>query len=337
MPKGRLTHPGGLRGAFLLLLGLTTACGQIAALRTAATPEAITLVQPTIRAEPTELAAYTSTPPATAIPVPTAAVQATADAMPTLEPTATPEPSLAAAATSEYVVASQRPHSTRLQIVDSGNVAQTVAVDYLLYLPRGYGQDPQRRWPLILFLHGSEERGDDPRLLTRNGLPKILEEQSALPCVVVSPQCPLGSWWWPRTKILAALLDWIQTTYLVDANRLYLTGISMGAYGAWALALRYPRRFAALVPIAGGADFQSGSLPANMCDLKRIPVWAFHGERDANVSPLESKRAVNALQACGGNVRLTLYPEADHEGAWELAYSDPVLYSWLLQQALPMQ
>lgn len=251
---------------------------------------------------------------------------------PTATATSTPTVTTQALAIATPVASNQRPYSTTLQVLSAGQGTQTVVVHYLLYLPREYGQDPQREWPLILFLHGSYERGDDPTVLTRQGLPKLLEQQADFPCIVASPQCPANEFWWPRTHILGAFLDHIQSAYSVDAQRIYLTGISMGGYGAWALALRYPQRFAALVPIAGGADFQGNEIPKNICNLKDLPVWAFHGKQDDNVPYSESENAVKALQECGGNARLTLYPDANHAGAWERAYVDPELYAWVMRQ-----
>ncbi len=122
--------------------------------------------------------------------------------------------------------------------------------------------------------------------------------------------------------------------YAVDSNRIYLTGLSMGGFGTWRLALRYPERFAAIVPIAGGYITESDAIPENICDLKDVPIWAFHGAQDTVVLPRQSEIMVNALQGCDGHVRFTPYTGAEHEGSWQLAYADPELYEWLLQQTL---
>jgi predicted peptidase len=219
-----------------------------------------------------------------------------------------------------------------VEIQETKDITQAVELDYLLYLPKGYGRDAQQKWPLILFLHGQLEWGDDPTILTRQGVPKLLDEGAEMPAVVVSPQTPQGKRWWPRTGILGAFLDRIEATYAVDLQRVYLTGISMGGYGAWALAMRYPQRFAALVPIAGGADYNTDGIPKEICGLKDVPTWAFHGEMDLNVPYTESVNAVEALRACGGNVRLTLYPNVAHVEAWERAYADDELWAWLFEQ-----
>jgi predicted peptidase len=229
----------------------------------------------------------------------------------------------------------QHSYSCRVQIETASHITKAVEVHYLLYLPGDYGKDPHRKWPLILFLHGSGERGSDLELLKRQPLPKTLDRQKDFPFIVASPQLPLamGNWsdWIDPVNVL---LNQIQATYSVDTQRVYLTGLSMGGFGAWEFALRYPRRFAAIVPIAGGYRLRNNAIPGNICDLKDLPVWVFHGGRDTNVVPRQSKDMVDALKACGGNVKFTLYPDAAHAESWTRAYSDPELYKWLLAQRL---
>jgi predicted peptidase len=250
----------------------------------------------------------------------------------TVPPTATARPTTFPSPTSKGIRVGQHPYSITVEVQETQRVTQTVVVNYLLYLPQGYRKDAQQKWPLILFLHGQLEWGDDPTILTRQGVPKLLDEGEELPAIVVSPQTPEGKRWWPRTAILGAFLDRIEAIYAVDLQRVYLTGISMGGYGAWALGMRYPDRFAALVPIAGGADFNTDEVPPEICGLKGVPTWAFHGEMDVNVPYTESVNAVDALRACGGNVRLTLYPDAAHVESWERAYADEELWEWLFAQ-----
>src|SRR6185295_14692673 len=122
-------------------------------------------------------------------------------------------------------------------------VKKPVKVDYLLFLPDGYEAKGKKRWPLIFFLHGIGERGSDPWKVKVHGPPKVAEKMSNFPFVVVSPQCPDGQWW--SSEGLIALLDDVTDRYKLDTNRIYLTGLSMGGYGAWSLALEYPERFAA--------------------------------------------------------------------------------------------
>jgi len=203
-------------------------------------------------------------------------------------------------------------------------VTKIVRLDYLLYLPKGYGTDPQKKWPLILFLHGAGERGDDLELVKVHGIPKILKRRRNFPFVVVSPQCSEDAWWPGEVEALAALLDDVVARYAVDPERVYLTGLSMGGFGAWSLAMARPERFAAVAPICGGGN------PKHVGVLKDVPVWAFHGALDPVVPLARSEEMVNALQACGGDVRLTVYPDAEHD-SWTRTYEDPELYEWFLR------
>lgn len=206
-------------------------------------------------------------------------------------------------------------------------ITKTLRLEYLLFLPKDYGQDSKKKWPLVLFLHGAGERGDSLDLVKIHGIPKIVEEQPDFPAIAVSPQCPQEGWWGAELQLdaLEGLLDQVTKKYRVDRDRVYLTGLSMGGYGTWALAMRQPKRFAALVPICGGGD------STRACLLKDVPVWIFHGAKDDTVPPEESQRMYEVLKACGADVRFTLYPEADHL-SWVPAYADPELYKWLFQQ-----
>ncbi|MDQ1316890.1 MAG: hypothetical protein QG588_539, partial [Candidatus Poribacteria bacterium] len=161
-----------------------------------------------------------------------------------------------------------------------------------------------------------------------HGIPKIVEQKDDFPFIAVSPQCSANSWWTSEQELIAlnALLNKIVVKYAVDRNRIYLTGLSMGGYGTWALAMKYPKRFAAIVPICGGGD------PKNISAIKNIPTWVFHGAKDSVVKLEESEKMVNALKECGGNVQFTVYPEADHD-SWTATYDNPELYKWLLQQS----
>src|SRR4030066_1336392 len=127
-------------------------------------------------------------------------------------------------------------------------ITKTLNCQYLLFLPEGY-ENKQQRWPMILFLHGAGERGNDLNLVKKHGLPKIIEQQKDFPFIVVSPQCPQGQWWTEKVEVLINLLDEIVNRYNVDTERIYLTGLSMGGYGTWTLAAAYPERFAAIAPI----------------------------------------------------------------------------------------
>ena len=196
-----------------------------------------------------------------------------------------------------------------------------VTLDYLLFLPKGY--EEKDSWPLMLFLHGAGERGDDLELVKKHGPPKIVETKPDFPFVLVSPQCPRNRWWDARG--LTALVDDVVAKHKIDEDRIYVTGLSMGGFGTWSLAAHTPDRFAAIVPICGGGESYWTRR------LSHLPVWVFHGGKDS-VVPLERSEAmVDALKKQGGNVKLTVYPEAGHD-SWTATYDNPELYEWLLQQ-----
>ncbi|MDP4282601.1 MAG: prolyl oligopeptidase family serine peptidase, partial [Bacteroidota bacterium] len=192
--------------------------------------------------------------------------------------------------------------------------------NFLLFLPENYGK-VNKKWPLIIFLHGSGERGNNLELVKKHGPPKIVEKQPDFPFIVVSPQIAEYSGW--SSIELNALLDDVIAHLSVDIDRIYLTGLSMGGFGTWSFAIDYPDRFAAIAPISGGGDSD------RVCQLKNMPVWVFHGAKD-NVVPIErDKEMVDALKECGGNVKFTIYPDAGHD-AWTETYDNPELYKWFL-------
>jgi predicted peptidase len=229
--------------------------------------------------------------------------------------------------------------SARLQAVTNPS-----GYDYLLSLPEKYLARP--RWPLLLFLHGAGQRGADVWLNTQQGLPRLLADPAPLNSaeqaaaaklassfIVVAPQCPPLEVWEDNT--LLALLDDVSTTLKIDPARVYLTGLSMGGFGAWSLGIRHPRRFAALVPICGGgrvADVTAAQ-PDRKTALRQLSVWAFHGAKDRVVPLEESERMVAALKLIGAeDVRLTVYPDVEHD-AWTAAYANGGVYDWLLTHA----
>ena len=207
---------------------------------------------------------------------------------------------------------------------------KVLSADYLLFLPEGYGAEATKRWPLILFLHGAGERGDNIWLVAKHGVPKIDTQQTSFPFIVAAPQCPPKKIW--SNDLLLALLDEVETKYAVDTQRVYLTGLSMGGYGTWSLGLSRPERFAAIAPICGGGELITPLL-ANKSDLVRLPVWAFHGAKDPTVPLAESERMVNYMKMIGGKeVKLTVYPEAKHD-SWTQTYANPELFTWFLQHS----
>jgi predicted peptidase len=193
----------------------------------------------------------------------------------------------------------------------------------LLYLPKGYGEKKDQKWPLLLFLHGAGERGKDVNLVKKHGPPKLIDQGKEFPLIVVSPQCPTSSWWPEQIDALVALMDEVQSRYAVDGDRVYLTGLSMGGFGTWALACQQPERFAAIAPICGGGDRYRVSR------IKNVPAWVFHGAKDPVVPLQASADMVEALKKAGGDVQLTVYPEAQHD-SWTETYNNPKLYEWFL-------
>jgi predicted peptidase len=234
---------------------------------------------------------------------------------------------LASCTTTTHQSSIAKPKQTA-QMLDKKTSKATKA-KYLLFLPDDYDGKSANRWPLILFLHGIGERGSDPWKVKAHGPPKVAEHMTNFPFIVVSPQCPNGQWW--SNEILATLLDEVIAQYKVDTNRIYLTGLSMGGFGAWNLALEFPERFAAVAPICGGGNpyYPNAYSGARKAALKSLPFWAFHGDKDTSVAPAESERMVSALKKFGCDVKLTVYPGVGHD-CWTQTYNNPELYEWFL-------
>ncbi len=236
----------------------------------------------------------------------------------------------------------QLPQSVTVHVGDKG-AAHDVTIRYLLFVPKDYKADG-RKWPLMLFLHGLGEcSSDDLNKVKIHGPPKIVEGRPDFPFVLVSPQSPLPPGYDPNQPAektpqqvnelvlrawkpdeLIQLIDHVSSKLSIDPDRVYVTGLSMGGYGTWRLAATYPERFAAAVPICGGGD------PVPMAAaLSRVPIWAFHGAKDTVVPLSESKNMLHYIRQAGGDVRLTIYPEAGHN-AWEQTYNNQEVYDWLL-------
>jgi predicted peptidase len=220
---------------------------------------------------------------------------------------------------------------------------------YRVWVPPHYTK--LRRWPVILFLHASGERGDDNLRQLTIGLPAVLTRDARrYPAIVVVPQCPLNREWYGEmeTQALAAL-DASIREFHGDRNRVILTGISMGGAGAWYFA-RHPQRWAAVVPVCGEVvreldDPWPLDPPSDISNLLhaanpfaalarsigKVPVWAFHGANDPVIPVDQSRMMVDALKKAGGTVRYTEYPGVGHD-AWDRAYDDPELPKWMLAQ-----
>lgn len=206
---------------------------------------------------------------------------------------------------------------------------------YLLYLPDNFGEDPAQEWPLILYLHGAIWRGATPEMLVEESLPKKLSRENDFPFIVISPLGEGEFEFWATDIMIARLitmLEELQTKLSIDPSRIYLTGNDMGGNGVWEIALQYPDYFAALAPVSGyfGYPFE---VPDNICDLKNIPVWAFHGERDEEIPLDAEQQLVDALNTCGGNAQLTISREMQIDVRYSV-YEREDLYIWLLEQSL---
>jgi len=212
---------------------------------------------------------------------------------------------------------------------DSSIIQQEVydpsSLNYLLFMPRDTSARIAGKFPLLISLHGIGESGSVLSRLKNDGLPKILDGYDSFPFIVVSPQCPSTTeWYYDRTDLLViSLLDSVIARYPVDTDRIYVTGYSMGGIGTLDLAIRHPSRFAALLPCAFRIE------PGwDLCTIKDIPMWAFHGQLD-NVIPFANAQSViTALIACGGNPTFTVYPDAYHD-SWTQTYANPAVYEWL--------
>ena len=195
--------------------------------------------------------------------------------------------------------------------------------EYLLSLPNHYNEDTIRRWPLVLFLHGSGESGHDIQKVKAHGPPQLVEQGKKFPFILVSPQSDVPSGW--DIEMLYKFLQHIKRIYRVDNQRIYLTGLSMGGFGTWALGMKYPDEFAAMAPVCGGGD------TATAWKIRNIPVWCFHGAKDDVVPPVGSENLVEATGRYNSSVKFTLYPNTNHN-SWDTTYNNDSLYQWMLAQ-----
>ncbi|MDQ6830015.1 MAG: alpha/beta hydrolase-fold protein [Gemmatimonadota bacterium] len=218
------------------------------------------------------------------------------------------------------------------------------AYRYQLYVPADYAS--RTDWPVVLFLHGAGERGSDGLLQTTIGLaPAIRREPGRFPAIVVFPQVPTDSAWdGASAEGAMTALRQTMTDYRVDADRVYLTGLSMGGRGSWYLAYRNPTLFAAVAPICGWITQtppltktavvppDSGSpFVALARQLRNVPIWIFHGEMDRVVPVIGSREPAAALKDAGGNVRYTEYLGTDHN-SWDATYASKEFVDWLFAQ-----
>lgn len=211
----------------------------------------------------------------------------------------------------------------RQQKAISCEVAVKTKHNFLLYLPPAY--EDLDKHPLLLFLHGAGERGDNNLNLVKvHGPPKLIAAGKQFPFIVVSPQCRANSWW--DATELSGLLDYMEANYKVDPQRIYVTGLSMGGFGTWSLAFRDSQRLAAIAPICGGGN----TIAARYTKLITTPTWAFHGAKDRVVPLSRSEELIDILKKNNVDAKLTVYQDAAHD-SWTETYNNDELYEWLLQ------
>ena len=197
---------------------------------------------------------------------------------------------------------------------------------YVVRYPENF--DKNKVYPVLVFLHGAGTIGNDIEKLCGNPFFGHVDRPD-FPCVIFAPQCDEGKVWYDKIEKLCAFCEMIKALPFVDVTRFYLTGNSMGGYGAWQLAMSMGSTFAAVIPVCGGGMYWNAS------KLKTTPVWAFHGAKDHIVFCEESEKMVNAVNAKGGNAKLTIYPENTHN-SWDDTYGNPEVWAWMLSQRREM-
>ena len=195
---------------------------------------------------------------------------------------------------------------------------------YTQYLPKDF--DPKKKYPLVFFLHGAGERGDDLDLACFHGPMKyVREDNQEYPFIIIAPQCPKEKYWACFTESLIAFMDYICETLPVDEDRVCLTGLSMGGTGTWMLAMADPKRFACIVPICGSGIYWNAE------SIKNLPIMIYHGDNDEAVPITESIAMMKAVNKLGGHAEIKICYGKGHN-VWEIAYQDPALYDWMMKQ-----
>ena len=207
---------------------------------------------------------------------------------------------------------------------------QTVVIEnlrYYLYFPKEYEEQPDATFPLLLFLHGGGESGQELEALKSNGPPKLLAEGKQFPFLVLAPQHPHPKKWWNIRSVMD-LLETVIEENRVDPQRIYLSGLSRGGSAAWEMVVQYPDTFAAMMVVCGMTP-----VPYAHWISKEMPIWVFHGALD-KVIPIEhSEKMVAKLKAMGYPVIFTRYEDVAHN-AWERAYTNDEVYAWFMQQKI---
>ena len=205
------------------------------------------------------------------------------------------------------------------------NLAMQVSLKYHIYFPNNY-HDSDAKFPLVLFLHGAGERGDDLRLVEKHGIPKMINNGINFPFITVAPQCPKFQYWSEpvNVKTLLLLVEEIIKKNKVDIERIYATGLSMGGYGTLAIAKERPDLFSAIIPVCGGLD------TTDIERLKDIPIWLFHGAEDKVVPVENSELIYDLLKPINPEIKITIYKGINHN-SWEMTYNNQNIYEWMLK------
>jgi pimeloyl-ACP methyl ester carboxylesterase len=199
---------------------------------------------------------------------------------------------------------------------------------YLSFLPKGYEADTEKRWPLIIYLHGGSRRGTDLQKLYADGIPDQIYRGRDFPFVIVAPQCPVHLRWSSEAWFEKFFKE-ATGRYRIDPARVYLTGLSLGGSGTWYLAVKYPEKFAAIAPLCGFTGHMD-YIGKHISRLNHMPVWAFHGKMDTVVPFEETEKMVAKLAGRNRDVRFSIEADAGHEIPWRV-YSGEELYDWFLQ------
>jgi predicted esterase len=199
---------------------------------------------------------------------------------------------------------------------------------YLAYLPKGYADDPGKKWPLIIFLHGGSRRGSDLKKLYADGIFDQVYRGRDFPFVVAAPQCPEHIRWSSENWFENFFRE-VTGKYRIDLDRVYLTGNSLGGSGTWYLAVKYPEKFAAIAPLCGFTRHMD-YIENNIARLSGMPIWAFHGKMDTVVPFEETEKMVGMLEGKNKDLRFTIEPAAGHGIHWQV-YPGQELYDWFLK------
>jgi len=212
---------------------------------------------------------------------------------------------------------------------------------YRIYVPDGISE--MKKCPLMVFLHGSGERGDDNKSQLKHSAMDIVawSKSNKEPVILIVPQCPLNMQWvnvnWSAEthnmpdspaiplRLVFELCDQVRTKYPVDSSRIYIAGLSMGGYGTWDAIQRKPNYFAAAIPVCGGGDDKQAG------KIKNVPIWAFHGDKDTSVDPKRSRMMIEAIRKSGGNPKYTEYEGVGHN-SWKRTFTNPEVLRWLFDK-----